>query len=338
MPKTKATHPLQTVAWGNFKQSLGVIVERFENPYGQVFFHSLPGLPFTVGYFPKGPRPTEKLVQKVTRLAHKHRAIFVKFEPNQIFRVWPNTKGKVDPTKFEEKKFDFSSLGLVRASKSLFAPYTFILDISLSFPELLARMHHKTRYNIRLAQRKGVVVEEDNSSSALDVFLRLLFEETTKRQGFYLHNPAYFRQLWRFLFPAKIAHLLLAKYKEEVLAAWIVFVWKDTIYYPYGASSSRHRELMASNLLCWETIRLGKKLGCRYFDMWGCLPPDASLTHPWYGFHRFKIGYGGDLVEFVGSWDLVLNWPFYRLYNVADKWRWRFLHLKKRLLARRISR
>ena len=311
-------HPLQSWEWGEFRKKNGAKVERFGlfkadklKSAFQVFFHPIPATSLTVGYFPKGPRPNKLIVNKVRELALENKAIFVKFEPNQIFRTWKNQKGHVDPAEFKEEKFDYQKLGLRKAIRPIFDPHTFILDLRKSETELLANMHPKTRYNIRLAQKKGVVVGQDNSKAAFTIFIRLLFEETVKRQGFYIHTPEYFKRMWKILSPGGIARLFLAKYKSDVLSAWIIFVWKNYFYYPYGASSSRFRNLMASNLICWEAIRFAKKLGLTKFDMWGGLPPQASPRHPWFGFHRFKLGYGADLVETVGSWDLVIRKPLY---------------------------
>jgi len=103
------------------------------------------------------------------------------------------------------------------------------------------------------------------------------------------------------------------------------------IFYPYGASSSEGRNLMASNLICWEVIRFGKKKGCKIFDLWGGLGPNADPNHPWYGFHRFKLGYGPELVEYIGSWDLIVSPWFYQLVHFGDKLRWQLLRLRRKL-------
>jgi len=330
-------HPLQTWEWGNFRESLGIKVERaglFDKnkliSAWEVYFHKVPRTNFTIGYFPKGPNPREDLIASLRDLARENNALFVKIEPDFVVRRWENHKGEITNEVVESDKYDYNSLGLSLSPKQLFDQHTFILDISKDEPSLLEGMSPKARYNIRLAQRKGIVVEHDNSPSSLTIFLKLLFNDTVKRQGFYMHDQEYFRKMWQVLEPSGIAHILLAKYKEKVLAGWMLFVWNETLYYPYGASSSQMRNLMASNLICWEAIRFGKSMGCKTFDMWGCLPPDANPRHPWYGFHRFKIGYGGELVEFAGSWDLVINEPLYRVYNVAEKIRWKVLRLKKK--------
>jgi lipid II:glycine glycyltransferase (peptidoglycan interpeptide bridge formation enzyme) len=113
------------------------------------------------------------------------------------------------------------------------------------------------------------------------------------------------------------------------LVAWILFVFHDYLYYPYGASSTKFKNTMASNLIMWEAIKYGKKLGLKYFDMWGALGHDPDPKDPWFGFHRFKEGYGPIHTEFAGSFDLVIN-PFaYQFYKIADKVRWLYLRIKK---------
>ena len=200
-------------------------------------------------------------------------------------------------------------------------------------------MHSKTRYNIRVAQKRGVEIMEDNSDKAFKNYLKLM-EETTKRQKYYAHDEGYHRLMWETLGMRQVtrntkqdntlrAHLLVARYKNVPLVTWIVFRFNGVLYYPYGASSSEYREVMASNLMMWEAIKFGKKMGCHTFDMWGSLGSNPDPKDPWYGFHRFKEGYGGELIEFVGSYDLVLNPFMYRLYNLAHRARWLYLRGKK---------
>lgn len=125
------------------------------------------------------------------------------------------------------------------------------------------------------------------------------------------------------------AHLLIAKYHNKTLTAWILFSFHDTLYYPYGASSTENRNVMASNLVMWEAIKIGKEMGLKYFDMWGALGQNPDKNDPWYGFHRFKEGYGAIHTEFVGSYDLIINPVAYQLYKVADKARWLYLRLSR---------
>jgi lipid II:glycine glycyltransferase (peptidoglycan interpeptide bridge formation enzyme) len=128
--------------------------------------------------------------------------------------------------------------------------------------------------------------------------------------------------MWKILHPPGIARLLVAKYKKEIIAAWVVFVWHDFLYYPYGASSDKYKNIMASNLIMWEAIRYGKSLGLKTFDLWG--------REPGKGFTRFKEGYNPKIIEFLGTWDLVTS-PLYYPYRLVEILRWAFLRLKVRL-------
>lgn len=328
-------HPLQTWQWGEFKELTGqkpiraglLKGKKIEKAF-QILFKPLPKIPLTIGYLPKSELPDQRMLGVFKKISQQQKAIFIKLEPDVVLRRWLIKKGKVDKQSLLEKKIDLQELGLRPALKSLFDPYSFELDLAKSETELMENMHPKTRYNIRLAEKQGVAVKEESNEKGLKIFIDL-FQETLKRQKFYMHSPEYFRKLWSILGKDKIARIFLARYKNGVLNAWMLFVWKERIFYPYGASSSEYRKLMASNLICWEAIKYGKRIGCKKFDMWGSLGPDPDEKHPWYGFHRFKLGYGADLVQYVGSWDLVRDKFFYQSINLADNLRWKLLRLKR---------
>jgi lipid II:glycine glycyltransferase (peptidoglycan interpeptide bridge formation enzyme) len=294
-------HPLQSPAWGEFRKAMGIDVARLND--WQLTFHKIPHTPWTVGYFPKGPKPTKQMIEELIKLGKQKNAIYIQIEPN--------TREKVN---------------LKPSHHPLFTKYTFVLDLTKSEGELLARLHPKTRYNIKVAQKHNVVVKEDNSPEAFKEYLRLT-EETTSRQGFYAHNKKYHETMWNSMHKAGIAHLFTASYEGQVLSAWIVFVWGDTVYYPYGASGRNHREVMAPTLLLWEIARWSRRqAGIKYFDLWGAMGPEPDIHDPWYGFHRFKQGFNPTLVEFAGSYDLIMNKPLYFLYTIADRIRWGILH------------
>lgn len=286
------SHPLQSPAWGEFRKSMGIDVVRLHD--WQLTFHTIPYTPWTIGYFPKGPLPDKQMIHELTTLGIEKKAIFIQLEPNV-------TQGSVP---------------LKKSHHPLFTKFTFILDLTKSEEELLAAMHPKTRYNIRVAQKHGVVISEDNSEKAFDAYLTLS-KETINRQGFYAHNKRYHETMWRILRGANIARLFTATFQNQVLAAWIVFVWNDTIYYPYGSSSRLHREVMAPYLLLWEITRWAKNQKLKHFDLWG--------ADPSFGFHRFKEGFAPKLIEFIGSFDLVISPFLYRLYTFADTIRWTIL-------------
>jgi lipid II:glycine glycyltransferase (peptidoglycan interpeptide bridge formation enzyme) len=308
------THPLQTHLWGEFRKKTGVKIIEKDNLL--ISIHNVPHTKFTIGYLPKGPDINEKMLKTLEEVGKEQKTIFIQIEPN-----------------IKKKDQDYKFKHLYKSSHPLFTKYTFILDLDKSEETLLKNMHPKTRYNLRLAEKKGVTVKEDNSDKAFSEYLRLT-KETTNRQNFYAHNQKYHKLMWETLKSKNSkkdelsAHLLTAEYQGKTLAAWILFVLGDTLYYPYGASSSEHREVMASNLLMWEAIKFGKKLGLKKFDMWGALGENPDPKDPWYGFHRFKQGYGVIHTEYVGSFDFVINESLYKVYKIANKLRWILLKLK----------
>ena len=311
-----AKHPLQSWAWGEFRKKTGVGLSRFgfgkksiEDVF-QITWHRIPYTKFCIGYCPKSIIPNKEEVTMIKAEAEKRGAIFVKFEPNE--KINTETEKKIIAL---EKEFNFVK------GKPLFTKYTFQLDISKSEEELLKNMHQKTRYNLRLAEKRGVEIIEDSSEVGFEDYWKLM-EETTKRQGFFAHGKEYHRKMWQTMTESGMGHLFKAVYEGKTLTAWMVFILNDTIYYPYGASSNENREVMASNLMMWEVIRYGKKQGCRLFDMWGSLGPTPDIKDPWYGFHKFKQGYGAELVEFLGSFDLVVKPTLYKLYGLTDRLRW----------------
>ncbi len=312
-------NPLQAKEWGEFREKTGVKVVYENNLI--ITIHPIPHTAYNIGYLPRTSMPTKEMVSQLKEIGQREKCIFIQLEPY------------VETTK--ELADKMISLGLVPSAHPLFSKYTFILDLTKSEEELLKNMHPKTRYNIRIAEKHGVKILEDESDKAFEKYWKLT-EETAQRQKFYAHNKDYHRLMWETLKskdktgnPDRLtAHLLTAVYQSKILVTWIVFVFKDTLYYPYGASSSENREVMASNLMMWEAIKFGKRLGLKKFDMWGSMSQNPDVKDPWYGFHRFKQGYGGRLTEFLGSYDLIIDKKLYALYKIANKVRWAILGLK----------
>jgi lipid II:glycine glycyltransferase (peptidoglycan interpeptide bridge formation enzyme) len=329
-------HPLQSYAWGEFREKTGVkVIRRGFLKNGtlvdgfSVTIHKIPKTPFTIGYLPKGNLPSINVLEELKRIGRINNFIFIQLEPNIL----------------KNSNLKLKTSNLQPSFHPLFTKFTFILNISKSEEELLKSFHSKTRYNIRVATKHNVEVMERNSKEAFDEYLRLT-KETTMRQKFFAHTFSYHTKMWETLKTKSkeqktkndnlSAHLLTATYKpdgekEETLVSWILFVFHNYLYYPYGASSTKYRNVMASNLIMWEAIKFGKKLGLEYFDMWGALGPEPDTKDPWYGFHKFKEGYGATLTEFVGSYDLVINPTLYQFYKLADRARWAFLKIKKSL-------
>lgn len=323
-----ARHPLQSWEWGEFRKQTGVklsrLIQKIDDGHSEVFqitWHKVPKLNIYIGYCPKSAIPNEEAIKRISKIAKDLGVIFVKFEPNE--KAGEGSRSKIK---------ELSNKEYLIAGKPLFTKYSFWLDISESEDSILKKMQQKTRYNVRLAEKRGVRIIEDDSETGFEDYWKLT-QETTKRQGFYSHTKSYHQKMWQAMVGSGMGHIFKAVYEGKILATWVIFCLNGVLYYPYGASSNLHREVMASNLMMWEVIKFGKSQKCKLFDLWGSLGPDPDVTDPWYGFHRFKQGYGAELVEFVGTYDLVVNQHQYFLYKAADKVRWTFLkliaHLKK---------
>lgn len=326
-----ATHPIQTWSWGDFEKAQGHEVVRFGQFDGDkiisgytVVFHRLPRTSYTIGKCLRGPTINQDLILNVKKVAQEKKAVFVKLEPDVQEFYFKNGTDKYS----YHPEIDTSQV--VVSPKSMFLPFSFILDISKSEEELLQLMHSKTRYNIKVANRHGVQVQEENNLAGLKNYLKLQ-QITTSRQGFYLHTPQYFQALWDTIGHTKMMKILTAYYQGQPISSVIAMIIKNRLFYVYAASSNQSREVMAPTLAMWETIRMGKSYGCTSFDMWGSLGPDAKEYDPQFGFHRFKQGFGGTLTQFVGTYDLVVYPHLYHIFNYLDKLRWKVLRLKAKI-------
>ena len=354
-------HICQSEAWANFKTKMGTPAVKA----GGVWFtvHTLPGifkaLPWKVGYCPKVEGLTKEDVDALAKEGEKQKCAFIKVESNEPKNQTRKSQNTLAALATNSRQIVANSR-FVRSSRT-FASHTLLLDLTKSEEELLAGMHQKTRYNIKVAERHGVIVEEKNDAEGLALFLKLQ-KATADRQKFYIHPDNYYRTLWETFSPGchsgldgapdgsrldpessrsdsgsqivasgtTSAHILIARLGNEPLGALFLLRYGDTFYYPYGGTADTHRESMFGTLLMWEAIKLGKRLSCKIFDMWGAAATDDPKD-PWSGFTRFKKGFGGRLVEFEDTYDLVLNKPLYFLLTFGNKLRWSLLRIRKLL-------
>ena len=294
---------MQSKEWGEFRAKAGNKVSWVKDLL--VVWSMIPKTPWYFGTLLKSRIPTKEDIKRLRDEAIKIGGVGIRIEPEVI-------KGSRFKTDFVALREQGS--GLVRGRR-FFTPKTFWLDLTKSEEELLAAMHPKARYNLRLAEKHGVIVEEDNSDAAFEKFWTLT-DQTAKRQGFYAHDKRYFELMWETL-KTKIAHLFVAKYQGEILAAWIIFKYDNKIYYPYGASSDQHRELQAPSLMLWKTAIGGKSHGCKVYDLWG--------VEEGKGFTDFKAKFGPKTVEFVGTYDLIIRPPLYWAFRIMEWIRWQIL-------------
>lgn len=310
------THPLQTWEWGEVKKTAGNEILRvgiFENEkLVQGFLITLHAIPYTeykIGNCARSTWPPKVVLQFIQKVLKEKNVIFLKLETDDN----KDEAGKYKlPLLLKDWKQE--NLYFVKSTSHVFAPHTFLVDLHFSEEELLVRMHQKTRYNIRLAEKKGVVVRDVSSEEeGFDIFYSL-YLETVKRQNYLGHSYAYHQTVWEKM-KTSGAHILVAYYQNKPLSAYELFFYKNTGYYVYGGSSNENKEVMASNLLMWEALKLSKNMGCTWFDMWGALPKNYNPKDPWAGFHRFKEGYGGMHKTYLPTIDLVINPVAYKIFS-----------------------
>lgn len=326
---------LQSGFWGFFKAAHGwrphayrVTAEGVEFPL-LVLTRSLPGS-FVLAYVPFGPTydPGAGRSELLSALARGLRpslpggTLLVRFD-------LPWTCGGDAPSGGGPPR-------VVKAGHDMQPASTILVDISSSLEQVLASMKPKTRYNIRLAQKKGVVVEE-GSSADLDQWYTI-YRETSARDRIAIHSRDYYRGL---LDAARAydgvkptVSLLLARHDGELLAGNIVVFWRETASYLYGASSGAKRNLMPTYALQWEAIRRAKDAGCRSYDLFG-VPSQPDPAHPMYGLYQFKTGFHDEVLQRWGTWDVPLRSFAYAAYSAAENARMIYHRtLKKRLRGR----
>ena len=302
-------HLLQTTAWGELKAAFGWSVVRLAvgNTGAQILFRKLP-MGFSLAYIPKGPLGNEwdKLWKKVDLICRRNRAILLKVEPD----YWE------DVTSAEKKK---APRGFQASRHNIQPPRTLVVDLQGDEEAILTRMKQKTRYNIRLAQKKGVVV---HPSTDLDAFQHLM-EITGERDEFGIHSPDYYHRAYELFHPRGACELLVADYENEPLAALMVFSAGQRAWYLYGASSDKYRDHMPTYLLQWEAMRWARAQGCVAYDLWGVPDTDEDTLEAnfsqqsggLWGVYRFKRGFGGELRRAAGSWDRVYHPVMYLIYR-----------------------
>ena len=322
-----AAHPrgslLQTTNWARLKSRFGwssqrVWMRRDGRLVGgaQVLFRSVALGVVKLGYIPHGPlvdwsdaEQVDVLLNHVDQAAYGRGAGMVKIEP----RIWQDEMGPV------EWEALYRRYGCIASPDTIQPPRTVVIDLQPSEEEILARMKQKTRYNIRLAEKKGVTVRQGTAAD-LPAFNRLM-QVTGQRDQFGVHDANYYRAAFEIFAPDNAA-LWLAEFEGRPLAGVMVFTSGHSAAYLYGASSDEERQRMPAYAAQWAGIRWAKGRGCATYDMWGV--PDAEEAELEANFterqdglwpvYRFKRGFGGEVRRTVGAADRVYNQMLHRLY------------------------
>jgi len=302
-------HILQTAAWGQLKSEFGwqAVHVVSGNSGAQILFRKLP-LGLSLAYIPKGPLGLDwnVLWPEVDAVCNEKRAVFLKVESD----LWegdltPNWNGQ-PPSGFQLSPHEIQP------------PRTLIVDLQGTEDQILARMKQKTRYNIRLARRKGVVIRE---TCDIDTFYQLM-QITGERDAFGVHSRMYYQRVLDLFEPHGYCKLFCAEFEEQPLAGLIVFAYGKRAWYFYGASSNDGRHLMPTYLLQWKAMQWSKEQGCTEYDLWGVPDEDMETLEAnflerredLWGVYRFKRGFGGELRRAAQTWDRVYNPLLYKLY------------------------
>lgn len=308
---------LQTNEWLDFQEHIGHKVWRFDDgppsPDGfgraskikaNIIQHKI-AFGKNYLYIPHGPEilfnnmsgglknDVNNFLKYLKDLAKDNKSIFVKMEPLSDVAV----------------EIVFRK-GIKTSKKHVQPLMTVVVNLGLSEEDLLSRMHHKTRYNIRLADKKELRLEE---STDVNIFWELL-QRTAMKDRFYTHTKDYYEKLLKFFSVGELETKLFFVLREgKHIAGAIVMTYGDTVYYLHGAMDREHKEFMSPYFMHWEIIKKFKVLNFKNYDLWGI---DARR---WPGVTRFKLGWGGDTKEYPGSFDLVISKLWYFAYNLVGR-------------------
>jgi len=309
-------HLLQTSEWGELKSAFGWKPVRVVNGDvgAQILFRKLP-LGLTIGYIPKGPigKGDSEFWLEIDNVCRQNRAVFYKWEID----AWDALE---DDFIFDRASIMFcpQKAGLKDSPHNIQPPRTLIVDIKDSEQEILVRMKQKTRYNIRLAEKKGVTVRAWDDIESFHEMMLL----TGGRDGFGVHSLEYYRRAYELLQPKQMGELLVAEYEGKPLAALFIARNGNRAYYLYGASTDEERNRMPTYILQWKAMKWAKARGCEEYDLWGVPDEDESTLEAIFekrhdglwGVYRFKRGFGGQLKRAVQAMDRVYNPLLYWAY------------------------
>ena len=325
-------HILQTWEWGKLKEAYGwqMLPKVWHEPDGEIKAAAMV-LQRTIAlggfaarlrilYVPRGPLLDwsdqtwrTRVLDDLQLLARKQRAIFIKIDPEVVIASGiPGEAGEQQNENGKTVTVELARRGWLFSGEQIQFKNTVWLDLACPEDELLGRMKQKTRYNLRLAERKGVTIRP-GSQADLPVLYHM-YAETSVRDGFVIRPEPYYRQVWQTFMQREMADALIAEVEGEPIAGLFLFHFAGRAWYLYGMSRQAHRDKMPNYLLQWAAIRRAKELGCTSYDLWGA-PDEFSETDSMWGVYRFKEGLGGEVVRTLGAWDFPARAWIYPLYT-----------------------
>jgi peptidoglycan pentaglycine glycine transferase (the first glycine) len=339
-------HFLQTYEWGQVKAKFGWQpiylawdsegkMQQERSPFSFDFHPSAAALilkrqilrnglaaRLSILYSPKGPlldwsnqALRNRVLNDLQTFAKKQGAIFFKMDPDVVLGTGV-PKGEDDLINKDGQivMSDLQRRGWGYSSDQIQFKNTVLIDLNPTEEELLAQMKQKTRYNIRLAEKKGVTLRVGNPED-FDMLYKM-YAETSIRDSFVIRDEAYYRTVWNLFMSSNepTCEPLIAEVDGEPVSAIFVFYFAGRAYYVYGMSRGKHREKMPTYLLQWEAIKRAKRKGCSVYDLWGA-PDVFDESDSMWGVYHFKEGLGGKVVRTLGAWDFAPNRFWYKLYS-----------------------
>ena len=315
-------HFLHTWEWGQLKAQYGWQTQRYlceRNGTTTAAFtlltRRLPRLPWRVAYVPKGPlldcadlALCGDVLDAIAAAASTQRVVYVKVDLDL------SADNVAAAATYRER-------GWRASPEQIQFPHTALLDLAGGEEAILAAMKPKTRYNIRLAARRGVSIEH---TTDWDILYRL-YAETAARDGFAIREAGYYHALWSAFSRSGRGEAFLARVDADAVAGLFLMHCGDTGWFFTGASSHRYRAKMPNYLLQWHAIQWLAARGCRRYDLWGA-PTELDESDPLWGVYRFKQGFGARYVRRLGAYDRVLNRPVYALLTRLVPLYWRIRH------------
>lgn len=290
----------QSEAWGKYQELLGRKIFRIDCNDSHILMVKIPLFGnYNYLYCPRAPQISNDewhlFLNKAREIAKAENVVFVRVEP------FIAHSGILKQLKFNKVKW-FSPLS------QQFSPMdTLLLDLSKTEEVLLDEMKSKWRYNIKLAGKKGVKIRKSKELADLEKFHKL--SEGMLTRGYSSFDFEHYKSLYETLSSNHNLTMYVAEEGKDVLAVILVSNYNETAIYLHGASSDEKRELMPNHLLQWTAILDAKERGCKVYDFWG-VAPDDNEKHLWSGITRFKLGFGGERVHFIGAYDYTFK-PFW---------------------------
>ena len=321
----KFGHFLQCFEWGDVLLADGQTIKRlavFDKR--QIIATSLVmkfPLPLnkSYAYMPRGPIMNWQHIHKQGKINKDQEALIMLLDEAKKFGQKENALFlRIDPEiEHEDIHPEFwHQIGFIKAPKENQPKRTTVVDLELPEDLLLKAMKSKTRYNIRLASRKGVKIKKSTNRSDIKYFYDLMLI-TSKRDKFYAHSKKHYEDIIKILGPENLTKIFLAEHKGKIISANIISLFGQKAIYLHGASADEYRNLMPTYLLQWEAILEAKKSGCKFYDFGGVVSEEET-KHSWAGISRFKRGFGGKEKEFIGAWDLPYSGSQYRLFSFTN--------------------